>query len=545
MRGRLYDAVDLDRVRVYSRRQRETVPHRRGLWRIALIDGQGPWIRKVTLFLTPSFIGIWLSASERGHSFTTTEAREIDRGVKEKLCFIADWLHIGPTRSRSTCSETNITSLSVPNVSVAAWRTCDLLTTWCCSQHPKDILKTWCVNSKKQQRKWDSRFTLTGRKFSAMKAAWILTQKRYVKIGDMNIEMLAKSESVKHMGQRISFYQQETLEIESRIRAAWTTFRKYRQELTSKKYMLKLRLRLFDATVSPTLCYAAGTWTPSREHERMIQSTQRKMVRLIIQTKRKYKKKQVIEHSWGRKWRQNRKSEHWWRKRRWLQHKSEDDMYSGVTFDEDSDKDIDTVEIEEEDCIDYIRRSTADAIDKMEHRCWNKTHRKMKWKLALRIATSPSERWIKKAAEWNPELSSSYRTNRAIGRPKKKDGNNTTSMISSDKIVARERLENRLKEGIKTVMRGSILPLTGKWTRLEEKYTMKSVKWQKELCNVVLEQSSSSTAIKNIVKATAAAVQQLRAGERERKRSRSTWRVLNWKKSGVRLLIARKNKILD
>ena len=62
--------------------------------------------------------------------------------------------------------------------------------------------------------------------------------------------------------------------------------------MTSKKYMLKLRLRLFDATVSPTLCYAAGTWTPSREHERMIQSTQRKLL------KRKYKKieKHVMEH---------------------------------------------------------------------------------------------------------------------------------------------------------------------------------------------------------------------------------------------------------
>ena len=113
--------------------------------------------------------------------------------------------------------------------------------------------------------------------------------RRYMKIGDLDIEILAKSESVKYLGQRISFYQQETIEI-SRIRAAWATFRKYRQELTSKKYMLKLRLRLFDATVSPTLCYASGTWSPSREHERMIQSTQRKMLRLIIQTKRKYKK---------------------------------------------------------------------------------------------------------------------------------------------------------------------------------------------------------------------------------------------------------------
>ena len=236
--------------------------------------------------------------------------------------------------------------------------------------------------------------------------------KRYIKIGDMDIEILAKSESVKYLGQRISLYQQERLEIKSRIRAAWTTFRKYRQELTSKKYMLKLLLRLFDATVSPTLCYASGTWSPSREHERMIQSTQRKMLRLIIQTKRKYKKieKQGIEHTIEEG--NDDKTENCSTDDKSgddQSTKSEDDMDIVVTFDEDSEKDIDTAEIEEEDWFDYIRRSTADAIDKMEHakiRCWNRTHRKMKWKLALRIATSPSERWIKKAAEWNPELSS-------------------------------------------------------------------------------------------------------------------------------------------
>ena len=66
--------------------------------------------------------------------------------------------------------------------------------------------------------------------------------------------------------------------------------------------------------------------------------------------------------------------------------KSEDDLDSGVTFDEDFEKDIDTIEIEEEDWIDYIRRSTADAIDKMQLakiRCWNRTQKKMKWKLTF------------------------------------------------------------------------------------------------------------------------------------------------------------------
>ena len=77
-----------------------------------------------------------------------------------------------------------------------------------------------------------------------------------------------------------------------------------------------------------------------------------------------------------------------------LSTKSKDDVDSEVTFDEDSDKEMDTIEIEEEDWIEYIKRSTVDALDKMECakiRCWNTTQ-KMKWKLALRIATSPSER---------------------------------------------------------------------------------------------------------------------------------------------------------
>ena len=38
----------------------------------------------------------------------------------------------------------------------------------------------------------------------------------------------------------------------------------------------------------------------------------------------------------------------------------------------------------------------------------------------MRIATSQKERWLIKAAEWNPELSSKYRTNRSIGRPRKR-----------------------------------------------------------------------------------------------------------------------------
>ena len=300
--------------------------------------------------------------------------------------------------------------------------------------------------------------------------------RRYMKIGDLDIEILAKSESVKYLGQRISFYQQETIEIKSRIRAAWATFRKYRQEPTPKKYTLKLRLRLFDATVSPTLCYASGTWSPSREHERMIQSTQRKMLRLIIQTKRKYKKieKKKLSNTRLKKEMTTKL------KTVALMTKAATTRAPNLkmTFDEDSEKDIDTAEIEEEDWFDYIRRSTADAINRMDHakiRCWNRTHKKMKWKLASRIATSPSERWVKKAAEWNPEMSSKYRTSRMIGRPKKRweDDINDFLKQNHDETKIDETRERRIQNNNMWI---SIAIDLKEWTRLEEKYILQNAK---------------------------------------------------------------------
>ena len=143
--------------------------------------------------------------------------------------------------------------------------------------------------------------------------------------------------------------------------------------------------------------------------------------------------------------------------------RTQNDVDSEVSFEDDADEEIDTTVIEEEDWIDYIKRSTADALDKMERakiRCWNRTHKKMKWKLALRIATSPSERWLNKAAEWNPDLSSRYRTNRAIGRPRK-DGK-MTSTISSNNFLKKKMKMNQSKERFKTTIIGSTLQMIGK-----------------------------------------------------------------------------------
>ena len=66
-----------------------------------------------------------------------------------------------------------------------------------------------------------------------------------------------------------------------------------------------------------------------------------------------------------------------------------------MSFENDIDEEIDTTEIEEGDWIEHIKRSMNDAMEKME-KCEDsmleQDSQKMKWRLALRIATSPSER---------------------------------------------------------------------------------------------------------------------------------------------------------
>ena len=79
--------------------------------------------------------------------------------------------------------------------------------------------------------------------------------------------------------------------------------------------------------------------------------------------------------------------------------------------------------MEEEDWINYIKRSTAVAIEQMKNAripCWIEMHKKMKWRLAMRIATMKNERWAKKAAEWKPGLSDKIKTQKTVGRPTKR-----------------------------------------------------------------------------------------------------------------------------
>ena len=93
----------------------------------------------------------------------------------------------------------------------------------------------------------------------------------------------------------------------------------------------------------------------------------------------------------------------------------------------------------------------------------------MKWRLALRIASLPSGRWLVKAAEWNLELSSKYRTHRAIGRPRRRWEDDINEFLKLEENETENSVDNdnkNHKSWIKAAKDG------GRWILLENDYTM-------------------------------------------------------------------------
>ena len=186
------------------------------------------------------------------------------------------------------------------------------------------------------------------------------------------------------------------------MRAAWAAFHKYRQELTSRSYRLCYRMRIFNMVITSTLTYASGTWTLSKEHDRLIRSAQRKLPRLIVQSKRRYKIKAGKEQNID----EEPKKDEDYAEDKEGQRNSENDTEEGSTsntdcdqdrfsFSEDIDEEIDKLEIEEEEWIEYFKRSTREAEEQMKKAnilCWIETQRKMKWRMAMTTASLLEER---------------------------------------------------------------------------------------------------------------------------------------------------------
>ena len=193
------------------------------------------------------------------------------------------------------------------------------------------------------------------------------------------------------------------------------------------------RLRLFDAAISPIMwCYAAGTCTTTnKEDEIEIQSTQRKMLRLTIQTEEKgiqaapptryWEQRSKLQHHWHA---MERVASRWWK--RWRSEHNVLTMTWTVTssLQDHADEEIVTLDRSKTRRLRWIhaekhwrshasvgKRLRFDATTRLITK-WNATT--WHWESPGHQATDGWERLLTRTLNWAQDAV----TNRAIGRPR-------------------------------------------------------------------------------------------------------------------------------
>ena len=153
---------------------------------------------------------------------------------------------------------------------------------------------------------------------------------------------------------------------------AWACFTLHGKELKNRRYPLKRRLKLFEATVTATALYGSEAWTLKDDQQRRLRTTHRKMLRAILGAKRK-----VINDNG-----------------------SSDESETEGGEDESN-------EVSLEPWPDFVRRTTSLAegflaATKLED--WLTTWRRKKWKWAGKLESTQVHKWSHKAFCWSPEL---------------------------------------------------------------------------------------------------------------------------------------------
>ena len=72
------------------------------------------------------------------------------------------------------------------------------------------------------------------------------------------------------------------IELHNRIRACWAKFHQHRRWLTNLEISARLRMRLFDATCTPSILFGTAVLPLNLKHRRSLDILQRKMLRLIV-----------------------------------------------------------------------------------------------------------------------------------------------------------------------------------------------------------------------------------------------------------------------
>ena len=193
------------------------------------------------------------------------------------------------------------------------------------------------------------------------------------------------------------------------------------------------------------------------------------MLRLIIQTKRRYKKIVKRKDETNEKRDTDDLGSTGDESEDGQSSNTHNDQDSEISFEDDTHEEVDTTMIEEEEWIEYIKRSTHEAMEKVENtkiRCWNKTHKIMKWRLALRIASVPSERWLVKSCRMETRTQLKIQDQQSNWETRSKCEDDINEFLKFEVNATEKSEESDNKSWIKAAKD------RGRWILLEKDFAM-------------------------------------------------------------------------
>ena len=105
----------------------------------------------------------------------------------------------------------------------------------------------------------------------------------FIDVDGLLLEVLPDGKARKYLGRMLSCSDaREKSEVANRIKAAWGAFHKHRRWLTNRHVPVQLRLKLFDAVVTPAALFSLATLPLTSSMISQIGIVQRKMLRSII-----------------------------------------------------------------------------------------------------------------------------------------------------------------------------------------------------------------------------------------------------------------------
>ena len=105
-----------------------------------------------------------------------------------------------------------------------------------------------------------------------------------IDIHGMMIWILKEDAAHRYLGRLLNLHSKRRVKIEldNRFKSAWAAFHKHRKWLVNQYVPVGLRLRLFDAVVSPSVLFALSVLPVGKCDLQQLQVLQRRMLRLIV-----------------------------------------------------------------------------------------------------------------------------------------------------------------------------------------------------------------------------------------------------------------------